>query len=107
MNERLYQYAGSLIALQRQAEKLRRMLREGVQRWAGQPCKAALASTLQAIVADSTEALALSGLCEGDQQWLDAKRDWAQDRLRDYNLLTDAAPLAGDAVDRRSNRLPC
>ena len=86
MNERLCQYAGSLIALQRQADELERMLREGVQRWAGQPCKAALAHTLQAIVADSTAALALSGLCEGDRQWLNAKRDWAQDKLREHGL---------------------
>ena len=107
MNERLYQYAGSLIALQRQATMLERMLREGVRRWAGQPTRNALASTLEAMVADSTAALNLPGLCEGDNQWLNAKRDWAQNRLRDYNLLTEAAPLAGDAVDRRSNRQPC
>ncbi len=45
MNNRLYQYAGSLIALQRQAEEQERTLREGVRCWAGQPCKAALART--------------------------------------------------------------
>ena len=86
MNERLYQYAGSLISLQRQAQDLQRLLREGVQHWAGQPGKTALASTLRAIVADSTAALTLAGLGEGDQQWLNAKRDWAQDKLREHGL---------------------
>ena len=83
---RLQQYAGSLIALQRQADELERMLRDGIQRWAGQPSKTALADTLRAILADSTAALALSGLCEGDQQWLHAKHDWAQDKLRQHGL---------------------
>ncbi len=86
MNIRLQQYAGSLIALQRQADELERMLRDGVQRWAGQPCKAALADTLQAIVADSTSALALAGLGEGDRQWLNAKRDWAQAKMLEHGL---------------------
>jgi hypothetical protein len=86
MNERLYQYAGSLIALQRQADELEEMLRQGVQCWAGHPCRAALASTLQAIATDSTAALALSGPGEGDRQWLHAKLDWAQDKLREHGL---------------------
>ncbi len=86
MNERLYQYAGSLLALRRQADELERLLREGVQRWAGQSSKTALASTLRAIVSDSTAALNLAGLCEGDRQWLNDKRDWAQDRLREHGL---------------------
>jgi len=84
MNNQLSQYAGSLIALQRQADELERMLREGVRRWAGQPCKAVLTSTLQAIVADTTAALVLPGLCEGDRQWLNAKRDWAREKQREH-----------------------
>ncbi len=86
MNIRLQQYAGSLIALQRQADELEEMLRDGIQRWAGQPCKAVLADTLQAIVTDSTSALALTGLCEGDRQWLNAKRDWAQGKMLEHGL---------------------
>jgi hypothetical protein len=62
---------------------------------------------LRAIAADNAATLALSGLGEGDQQWLNAKRDWAQDKLRDHNVLMEAASFAGDAADQRSHRLAC